>query len=176
MTEDPPTFAMIEWVFSFAFSSFTAHFALDNTNVLSKSNTISKSWTHGGSGQDIPEFRSPVDMLLFSPIGMFTALFRPLPGEVLNIFGIFSGLENLVLLFLVYLAWKRGRHLIWSGESGVIWALSLVLFWAFIYGFVSSQNLGSAVRFKLQILPILLGLTLYLAYPQEKKDRQTLPI
>jgi hypothetical protein len=37
-----------------------------------------------------------------------------------------------------------------------------VLFWAMASGFVSYQNLGSSVRFRLQVLPIMLALLWYL--------------
>ena len=103
------------------------------------------------------------EMLSFAPIGMFTALFRPLPGEVNNIFGILAGLENGLLLFLIASGIYRARWRAWF-DPAVVWALTTLLSWSFVYGFVSAQNLGSAFRFRLQILPVLLSLALYLRY------------
>ncbi|MCX6132013.1 MAG: hypothetical protein NTX25_23520, partial [Proteobacteria bacterium] len=41
----------------------------------------SKLWAYGGSGQMAPTFSSLSDLIIFLPTGMFSALFRPLPGE-----------------------------------------------------------------------------------------------
>jgi hypothetical protein len=44
----------------------------------------------------------------------------------------------------------------------MVGSLVVLLLWALSYAFVSSQNFGTAVRYRVQILPILLGLLLYL--------------
>lgn len=133
------------------------------TEVLVTIDTIARLWSeHGGSGQEISWDLTDISQVLsFVPVGMFTALFRPLPGEVLNPFGWLAGVENAVLLVLCGRAVLRTRfHEL--RDPIVLWAASLVIVWAVVYGFVSYQNLGTAVRFKLQILPVLLGLLLYL--------------
>lgn len=132
-------------------------------DLVKKANIISKSWSVGGSRQEVPDFSNMSEMLSFAPAGMFTALFRPLPGEVNNIFGILAGLENGVLLFLIVSGIYRARWRAWL-DPAVVWALTTLLSWSFVYGFVSAQNLGSAFRFRLQILPLLLSLALYLRY------------
>ena len=101
-------------------------------------------------------------MVAFLPVGMFTALFRPLPGEVLNVFGFFASLENMATLGLLWLAIKRTR---WEElkEPVVTWALSLVVAWSTVYAFVSGYNLGTASRYRLQILPVMICLLVYLA-------------
>jgi hypothetical protein len=135
--------------------------ALENTEALTdQMNRVSRSWQRGGSAGDLPELNSMSSVLLFLPFGMFTALFRPLPWDVPNIFGFLSSLEN---VFLVYLLWQslraqnrqRWRHPV------AIWFAAFVLSWAGLYAFISPQNLGSAVRFKLQVLPALLVLLTY---------------
>ena len=100
-------------------------------------------------------------MARFAPLGAFTALFRPLPGELFNPLGLLASLENLVLLALVFLAIKRAK---WRDikQPLILWAITLILIWSVVYGFASSQNLGAAVRWKLQILPLLVGLLCYL--------------
>ncbi len=143
---------------------FADAFGLETMQDLySTTNAQSRAWAGGGSGQVMnAQFTGPVSMLKFMPIGAFTALFRPLPGEVMNPFGLLAGLESAVLLGLVVLAARRVR---WATlrQPLIVWAVSLVVVWSSIYGFVSSQNLGSAVRFKLQILPVLLTVLLYLS-------------
>ncbi|AFZ20907.1 hypothetical protein [Allocoleopsis franciscana] len=131
-------------------------------DLLVSLNTLSRLWNYGGSAQVISTDFTQIDQLItFIPFGAFTALFRPLPGEVLNPFGLLAGLENLLLLFLLCLAALRTRRKDFKNPI-VLWATLLVLTWATVYSFISFQNLGAAVRFKLQILPILLGLLLYL--------------
>jgi hypothetical protein len=115
----------------------------------------------GGSGQAIgADLRNPVNLLAFIPLGMFTALFRPFPGEVPGLFGTIAGLENLVVLAMFVCAIARGR-LEDLRQPAVAAAVLLLLLWAVAYGFISYQNLGGAVRFRLQVLPILLLLCLY---------------
>ena len=67
-------------------------------SLVERTDQISKSWSNGGSGQDIPEFHSVTDVARFLPYAMFTSLFRPLPGEVMNPFGLMAGIENIIVL------------------------------------------------------------------------------
>lgn len=112
------------------------------------------------------EYRSLKDMVLFVPVGIFTALFRPLPGQVNNVFGFLAGLEGLFLLILFSLAIKRMR---WREllDPTIIWAILVILTWAVVYAFVS-YNLGTICRYRLQILPIFLGLLVYLVRDKSK--------
>ena len=41
--------------------------------------------------------------------------------------------------------------------------------WGAVYGFASYQNLGTAFRFRVQVVPILLLLGLYLTYAHRLK-------
>ncbi len=143
----------------YALSGFQSQFQLESSEDLYlTTHTISRSWAYGGSSQQIDsEFNSLGSMLAFLPIGAFTALFRPLPGEVLNPFGTFAGLENLALLVMTFLAVRRTK-LRELADPLVVWAILFVLIWAAAYGFVSYQNLGSGVRFRLQVMPFLLVL------------------
>jgi hypothetical protein len=115
----------------------------------------------GGSSMAVPKFQDLSSMVKFAPVGAFSALFRPLPGEVLNPLGLLASLENVALLTLLLRAikrskWKELRHPL------VLWAITLILLWSVVYGFNSTQNLGAAVRWRLQILPLLVGLLCYL--------------
>jgi hypothetical protein len=143
---------------------FWQRFAIETIgDLLSAANYWSQGWAEGGSAQVLSgEFTGIGSMLAFLPLGMFTALFRPLPGEVMNAFGLLAGLENAFVLGLLALALARTR---WRDlrDPLVLWAVLVVLTWSSVYSFVSYQNLGTAVRFRLQILPILLLLLLHLA-------------
>ena len=102
-------------------------------------------------------------MIAFMPLGAFTALFRPLPFEVPNLFGLLAGLENVYLLVLFAVGLKR-HGLSWSRQPILLWAATVLLVWGAAYGFASYQNLGTAFRYRAQVAPILLLLGLYLAY------------
>lgn len=130
-------------------------------------NGVARAWAFGGSGEAPPDFLSVKDLLAFLPSGAFTALFRPLPGEVTQplLFGIAAGLENALLLGLVALAVLRTR-LRELRDPVVGAALLFVAVWTALYAFISYQNLGTAVRFRLQVLPVLLGLALWLGRPR----------
>lgn len=159
--------------FLFTLYQFNNYFGLETAeDAIAKTNTLSRSWSHGGSGQTAQEFTSIGKIIAFAPLGIFTALFRPLPGEVMNPFGLLAGLENLLLLSL---SWRGLKQIHWQTlkDPLVIWAILLILSWSTIYGFISFQNLGSGVRFKLQILPIFLTLLLYLV-SKAKRVRQRL--
>ncbi|TGO02911.1 hypothetical protein PN36_16440 [Candidatus Thiomargarita nelsonii] len=160
--------------FLFSWSLFAEQFSIESSqDLVSASDTVSSSWgSEGGSGQQISGGITSIgSMLAFMPIGSFTALFRPLPGEILNPFGLLAGFENFILLFLFILALKRTQWKEIKEEPILLWAIATVIVWGTIYGFVSYQNLGSAVRFKLQILPILLALLVYLARDRNKLSR-----
>jgi hypothetical protein len=165
------TLGLICWLLTFSLGVLNDRFGVTSVHEVVKTTTwVSRSWAKGGSAQEVPTFESGSDLLAFAPVAMTAALFRPLPGEVMNIFGLLAGLENLFLVFLLVnalpgLSWRTIR------EPVVIWASTLVIVWAFVYGFISYQNLGSAARFKLQILPILLCLLLLLSRPSVIPDR-----
>lgn len=134
--------------------------AVESVEVLSQVNQVSRSWAYGGSAGYVPQLNSWSAMLQFLPLGMFTALFRPLPGEVLNPFGLLAGLENAAILFLLYVAIRKPARNAWS--SPVVIALgSFILIWSMAYAFISPQNLGAAVRFRLQVMPMMIFLLLY---------------
>ena len=139
-------------------------------DLYARTETLTTALASGGSGDAAVQFTGLGSMITFLPVGAFRALFRPLPGEVMNPFGLLAGFENLFLLALVALAVKRLR---WAtlAEPVVQWALAFIVCWAGVYAFVSS-NLGAAVRFKLQVLPALLCLLLYLA---RRRDETPMP-
>lgn len=161
-------------VFLLFLSQFSERMNIETMqDMLEATDAISRGWATGGSGQEITmEFSGINDVVAFVPLGIFTALFRPLPGEIMNSFGLLAGLENFALFCLFLLAIKRTN---WKDarQPLIIWAISVVVIWAAVYGFISYQNLGTAVRFKLQILPVLVGLLLYLA---RRRPRALIPI
>jgi hypothetical protein len=115
----------------------------------------------GGSSLAAPKITGFSDMIVSLPLGIFTALFRPLPWDVRNLFGFLQGLDGLVLLMLLVKAVMRTR-LKELADPILLWAIALILAWAAFYG-LTVYNFGTLVRYKLQILPLLLGVLLYLS-------------
>jgi hypothetical protein len=137
-------------------------------DVQSAAEARSAGWAGGSAQERTGRFTGLGSMLRFAPLGAFTALFRPLPGEVRNPFGIVAGLENTFLLGLLAVAIMRTR-LQRLRDPAIAWAILLIITWSFIYSFVSYYNFGAAVRFKLQILPVLLLVLLHLARPRDDR-------
>ena len=131
--------------------------------VMDTADALARALAMGGSGEEPPRPLTSVgSVVTFLPLGLFTALFRPLPGEVPNPFGLMAGVENVALLLFAGFAALRARLRDFL-DPVVLWAVALLGAWGSLYAFLSYSNLGSAARFKLQILPVLLLLLLYLA-------------
>jgi hypothetical protein len=146
-------------------------FSNENRNenaVESMSNYTESESGRGGSGQEVEvDLSDPKEALRFLPLGVFTTLFRPLPGEVKNLFGTLAGLEDTALLVLMFLAvtrtsWERLR------EPAMLWLSVLIMGWAVAYAPISSLNLGMGHRYRLQVMPFMLCWLLYQARKRPK--------
>jgi hypothetical protein len=138
-------------------------------DVLSAANSLSSGMAVGGSAQQLPfDVTTPAGFAAFLPLGVFTALFRPLPFEAHNLFAMLAAVEGSVLLILLVVALLRLRR-VGLGDPVVRWAVSFVVIWSGVYSILSYQNLGAAVRFRLQILPILLLVLLHLATSRKQQ-------
>lgn len=149
--------------FLWTVSQFAATFNIETLgDIQTAAEARSQGWGGSAAAERTSAFTSVGSMLRFAPVGAFAALFRPFPGEVRNPFGVLAGLENIVLLGLLLMAIIRFR-LARFRDPALLWASVLIVTWSFVYSFVSYYNFGAAVRFKLQILPILLLVLLHLA-------------
>lgn len=129
-------------------------------DLLEATRTINEGWRSNSSLQVDAEINS-WDLLLSTPEKVFIAFFRPLPGDVPNLFGTLAGFENLVLL--LFSAWALLRlRLRYFRNHMFLWATVLLIAWGLAYSVIAYKDLGTAVRFKLQVLPIMLGMIGYL--------------
>lgn len=151
--------------FMIALQNFSGNFNLENTrDLVTRTDQIATSWAIGGSAQQIEGgFKSISSMIAFIPYGSFTALFRPLPFEIMNPFGIMAGLENAFILSLFAIGLMRSGFG-WISHPILFWAVATLVVWSAAYGFASYQNLGTAFRFRAQVVPILFLLGLFLTY------------
>ncbi len=150
--------------FVYVLSQFASGMGIASVDELpTLTGDIAARWQAHATTDVRSDFSSLGLMVAFLPVGIFTVMFRPLPGEVLSAFGLFAGAENLVLLGGAWLAVKRiriaavRRKII--REPILIWAMALMFIWAAVYGFVSVQNLGAAVRFRLPVLAVMIGVS-----------------
>jgi len=152
--------------FAFILALVREQFAIETIrDLLETIDATSKSQDFGGSSQEVAaDLTQPGQFIEALPLAMFTALFRPLPGEVANVFGFIAGIENFALLTLLGIAASRIR-VADLRDPVIVWALLFILAWtaAYAFAFISYQNLGTAVRYRVQILPVLLGMLLYFA-------------
>lgn len=136
--------------------------SLNLSDLLLQADTVSRSWNSGGSATIMnADISSIWGFLAYVPYGMFTALFRPLPGDVNNAFGVAAGLENLGLLVALVYGWARYKKapLVTPGHKHVLrWLSVYVLCWGMVYSLISPQNLGTAVRFRLQTSQALIAI------------------
>jgi len=128
------------------------------SDVFEATKNVSRGWDRANSTMRMDgEPESLWDLVLFTPESIFIAYFRPLPGDVPNLFGWLAGFENLILLLVSIWAAFRLR-LMYFRHHLFLWGLALLLTWGLAYSVLSYKDLGSAVRYKLQIMPILLGM------------------
>lgn len=144
-------------------SATIQRFSLQNVSgIVEATQAVTDGWEDTNSSlQREVKLDSVGDLILFVPQGLFDTFFRPLPGDVANLFGWMAGFENLGLLCVS--VWAAFRfHLKDLRNSVFLWASTLLLTWGLAYCLFAYRDLGTAVRFKLQILPVMLGLIGYL--------------
>lgn len=104
-----------------------------------------------------------VDLSAMSPPAqLFTYMFRPLPFEVGGIFGFAASFDNMMLMVLCTLGiWNMVRHRLHdnlaSGNRTFMW-IYVVLTWTVLA--VTTSNLGTSLRQKWMVAPILIFLLL----------------
>lgn len=158
-----------------ATTSFTSLFKIETTeDLVNKTSDISTGFAAGGSANETVALGSVTDMIVSAPFRAFTALFRPFPGEVMNAFGLLVGLENLYLMLLLFKGWGNKRRGLIKPDPIIKWLVVQLLVWSLVYGFVSSSNFGGAIRYKLQVTPMLMLVCLYVAYPSKRRGRRVL--
>ena len=95
---------------------------------------------------------------LINPSKMFSALFRPFPGEAGGSIGIVVGLESIFLLLFSIFTLVRGYVSKIRIDTVCIILISHIIFWSILYGAILEFNWGYLFRQKVIILPFLLSL------------------
>jgi hypothetical protein len=142
-----------------------ARFSLENflQTAVEVKKDLNQSYYYSdgvGSSYDIGEFDPTLTgMLSKFPISVFTALFRPLPHEVRNPIMALSAIENLFVLLLLVLMFRK-VNLIAIGfavsrSPFLIFSLGYSLSFAFMVG-LTSGNFGNLVRYKIPAVPFFM--------------------
>lgn len=117
----------------------------------------------GGSDTYARPFDTFAQMVAFWPAGAFTALVRPLPGDIVQPlgFGLLSSLDGLLIIALLLRTVRRAhpRDLRDPLVGGGLLAVGL---WLVAYAYISAPNLGTAIRYRMQIEVILIPILLWL--------------
>ena len=133
----------------------------DRTIETNRLNLLTTLADRGGSSIiKRPHFDSPQSVIAFLPIGIFSALFRPLPGDINTLIGFGASLEGLLMLGLFLRACIR-TSLRELKDPFIVFLLLLIFSWALVYAFLS-YNMGTIMRWRLPVFPVFLGLLLYL--------------
>jgi len=120
-----------------------------------KMTDTSSKLAYGGSSVGVHIITSFGDYLLWFFPNLFTTLFRPMPWDIRNAFTLIAAIENVILFYLAYKYIFKNWHLIYTNKYLKFYIL-LIFSWSLLYVIISPTNLGMAVRFKLQVLPLML--------------------
>lgn len=142
---------------------------LEANALIEELATRAEGQTAGGSGAGLSF--AEAQALLQTPGGIvivvFSGLFRPLPFDASNALVAVAAVENSVLLLMALKA-------LWCVEWAAIrspvflWLTTYSLTWAGAYGLVVLANFGAGMRYKLQVLPFLVLLLLFLLHPEAR--------
>jgi hypothetical protein len=176
-----PTFMLISgiggaWMLSFLASySDDAYSSVDS--MLDKAVVAQqdlKQEYYGGQAFDIGDYEPTITgALSVAPKAIIAGLFRPFLWESAKVTMVLSGLENTVILLLVFIVFFRAGPAFFfkqlSKESFLIFCFVYSLILALGIG-LSTSNFGALVRFRIPLLPFLVFGLLYV-YDNFKKRK-----
>jgi hypothetical protein len=78
-----------------------------------------------------------------------------MPWDIHNPFSLLAAVENVAMLYLVYKYIFKNWRVVFQNRY-MRFLLLFIFSWSLFYVIISPNNLGMAVRFKLQVLPAML--------------------
>ncbi len=128
-----------------------------------------------GSVESVEIDASVTDLILHSPVAIFTCLFRPFIWEIKGkIFILFSSLEAMFMLFCtLFLLFKLklfGFLRVIFNSPYILASFTIAILFALLIGF-TTYNFGTMARYKIILLPFYFFtlVSMYTSY-REKKD------
>lgn len=119
--------------------------------------SMSAATVGGGSLIEIGDidFTSVAGILKFIPRGLVNVFFRPFPWEIANVLMVFTVLENLLFIFLLFKVFIKTKFFtsgLFIQKNYHLYAILFTITLAFIIG-ISTFNMGTMVRYKMPFLP-----------------------
>jgi len=124
-------------------------------DIFDKMSYTSEKLTYGGSSTEVSKINGLFDYLVFYIPNLFTSLFRPMPWDIHNPFSLLAAVENVAMLYLVYKYIFKNWRVVFQNRY-MRFLILFIFSWSLFYVIISPNNLGMAVRFKLQVLPAML--------------------
>ncbi len=122
---------------------------------------IDRSWGRANSRLDFDvDFTDLKSILAFVPVGCLVALYSPMPWQAHNLPSALASIESCFAALLTVMMVLKLRREHWRDKI-FVWSAMLVVMWSLVYSLIAFRDLGSAVRYRLQIMPIMVG-TFYL--------------
>lgn len=135
-------------------ASYVGVDSLTDLSAISDRVDVSASYYEGGSSVDMSG--------LPAPLRWFAFLFRPLFWDAPNVYGMIGSVENAFWLVLCVMGLPAATmSAIRNRDSGL--RLSVMLFWAYslFLGLAGGNNMGLAMRQKVQLMPFLILMMWY---------------
>ena len=148
-------------------------FALDNLiDETERLQEVGEGQTYGGSQYSLGSRDAGVaGQALLAPLGLLTALYRPLIFEVHNGLALLNALETTALLIVSIMILQRrgwaGSQRLVRGHPGLMFCLVFVILFATAVG-VSSTNLGTLSRYRMPMMPMY-GVLLAVLLPLQER-------
>ncbi len=153
---------------------YMGKFSVDKitTTAIITENDLKKDY-YGGHSFDIGSFENtPSGYAKIFPKAFIAGAYRPFIWESGSLVMLISGIENLFLLYLTFLALARSRLRIFKRlfkEPLLFFAFSYSIFFAFAVGLTTS-NFGSLVRFKIAYLPFFTACLYILSWKEKVSE------
>jgi len=149
-------FIIVMPIFIIAGKGFLTTQGISSIDVLFlKMAETSKNLAYGGSSVGVHIITGFGDYILWFIPNLFTTLFRPMIWDIRNPFTFIAAIENTILLYLFYKYILKNWSTLYANKYLKFYIL-LIFSWSLLYVIISPTNLGMAVRFKLQVLPLIL--------------------
>lgn len=134
-------------------------FALDNlVEETTRLQEVGAGQTYGGSQYSLGgASRGPLGQLAVAPLGLLTALYRPLVFEAHNALAFFASLETTLLLGVsLSILVRRGPREVWAtirNNPALAFCLVYTVLFATAVG-ISSTNMGTLSRYRMPTIPM----------------------
>jgi len=159
-------------LFILVFKEFLSMQHIDTfQDIFDKMSYTSEKLTYGGSSTEVSKINGLFDYMLFYIPNLFTSLFRPMPWDIHNPFSLLAAVENVAMLYLVYKYILKNWRVVFQNRY-MRFLILFIFSWSLFYVIISPNNLGMAVRFKLQVLPamlIVIGVSRQIYLNKQKK-------